>query len=78
MREGRSSKFKVSRNRGNRSGSNVQIQRCVIWKVSSPDEIWYDDKLKEKEHEENIDDNDDKQDVEPPSGLLQITNLWWV
>jgi len=33
--------------------------------------------LKEEEHEENIDDNKDKEEVEPPPGLLQITGLWW-
>ena len=32
--------------------SHVQIQRCVIWKVPSLDEIRYHDKL-EEEHEEN-------------------------
>jgi hypothetical protein len=44
---------------------------------SSFDEGWYDNKLKKEEHEENVDNNDNKQDAEPPPGLLQITNLWW-
>ena len=53
----------------------VQIQRCVVWKVSNLDEIRDDDKLKKEEHEENIDDNDDKQEVEPPPGPLQVASL---
>jgi hypothetical protein len=55
----------------------VQIQRCVIWKVSNLDEIRYDDKLKEEEHEENINDNDNKQVVEPLQSPLQIASFWW-
>ena len=53
----------------------VQIQRCVVWKVSNLDEIRDDDKLKKEEYEENIDDNDDKQEVEPPPGPLQVASL---
>ena len=48
----------------------VQIQRCVILNVSSLDEIRYDNKLKKEEHKDNIDDNDDKHEAEPPTGLL--------
>jgi hypothetical protein len=57
---------------------HVQIQRRVVWKVSSPDEIRYDNKLKEEDHEENIDNNDDKDKIEPPPDLLQMTGLGWV
>jgi len=34
--------------------------------------------MEEDEHEKNIDNNDDKDIIEPPPGLLQITGLWWV
>jgi hypothetical protein len=71
----------VCKNRGNRRKyshqSHVQIQRCVIWKVPSPDEIRHYDKLEEEEYKENIDNNDNKQKIKPPPGLLQITGLWW-
>jgi hypothetical protein len=56
----------------------VQIQKCVIWKISNLDKIRYDDKLKKEEHEENIDDNDDKQEIQPPPGLSQIAGLGWM
>ena len=54
----------VSKNRRNRRiYFPVQIQRCIIWKMSSLDEIRYDYKLKKEEREENIDDNEDKQEI---------------
>jgi hypothetical protein len=53
----------------------VKIQKCVIWKVPNLDEIRYDNKLKEEEYEENIDDNDNKKKAEPPPGLLQIASF---
>ena len=67
--------------KGRRCSSNngqhlfVQIQRCVVWKVSNLDEIRDDDKLKKEEKKENIDDNNDKQEVEPHPGPLQVASL---
>jgi hypothetical protein len=54
---------------------HVQIQRCVVWKVCGLDEIRYDNKLKEEDHKENIDNNDNKDEIEPPPDLLQMTGL---
>ena len=73
LRMGRCSRF-VCKNRSNRR----KVQRCVIWKVSNLDEIRYDNKLNEEKHKENIDNNDDKQVIEPLPGSLPITSLWWV
>jgi hypothetical protein len=64
LRKGRRCSRCVSRNRRNRREYfRIQIQRCINRKVSNLDEIRYDDKLKKKEDEENIDENDDNQEI---------------